>query len=580
MDFDDFDPKSTYIKFNRLIGSGEIGGKAKGLAFSYETVTNSVLAKNVELPDINYVVSTEVFEEYMEQNGIDDILLEGKNCPNADDDREKKAFAFYKKIMLAFHNGRDSESFIRSMKMMLENIGDVPLAVRSSSLLEDSRKLAFAGKYSTCFSANVGTMEERIQKLSKCIRRVWSSLYNPAASAYRLKHGFTDKDESMGVIIQPVIGKTHGRYYYPEIAGTVFSKVYRRPSTRIKKEDGVMRICFGMGTRSVDRLKARLFYLSHPALRPQGNLPSDVAQTSQVKFDFFDRIRGNFMTGNLKDHLPCILKEHKLASAFIEVYADNILTWAGSEKAKTGKPVFSFSSFPQRHPFFFSLVRELASFLEESADMPIDMEFAYDTSSKKLCILQLRPLASYEEMARITVPQTSHERIILKGSRMVSNGRLEHAKHIVYVDCRLYGKDSRYFEVAREIGRVNELLKGERYILVGPGRWGSTNPLLGVPVRYNEISNCGCMVEVGISDSNFVPELSYGTHFFLDLDVDGVLYLPVFDGDKTDIFNLDWFERTGYEKGLHPAVRVYKGDFSVFLDGEREIGEVHCNLDM
>ena len=573
MDFDDFDPKPIYAKYKRLIGKGEIGGKAKGLAFSYEVLVDSALSKNVELPDINYAISTEVFHDYIEDNGID-TLIRGDR-PNINSDQEDNMLAFYKKVMLAFHKGRDNENFIRSLEMILEDIGDVPIAVRSSSLLEDSRKLAFAGKYSTCFSANIGTREERVERLSKCIKRVWASLYNPAASAYRLKHGLTDEDESMGVLIQPVIGKSHGKYYYPEIAGTAFSKVYRRPSTRIKKEDGVMRICFGMGTRSVDRLKARLFYLSHPALRPQGNLPLDISQTSQVKFDFFDRTQGKFLSEDLKEHLPFILKEHKLASAFIEVYADNILTWAGSEKAKTGKPVFSFSSFPQRHPFFFNLVRGLSSFMEDAADMPIDMEFAYDTSSQKLCILQLRPLASYEEMARISIPEVPQEQIILKGNRMVSNGSLEHAKHIVYVNYDLYGKDSRYFEVARDIGRINEILKGERYILVGPGRWGSTNPLLGVPVKYNEISNCGCLVEVGISNSDFVPELSYGTHFFLDLDVDRILYLPVFDGEKTDIFNRDWFETTKYKKGLHPAVRVYEGDFSVFLDGEREIGEIH-----
>lgn len=572
MDFEGFDPKPVFKKHKRLIGDGAVGGKAKGLAFSYEVITGSSMEEHVELPDINYVLTTEIFQEYLEENNIDVVLKEAQEMNG--EDSEDAALDFFKKMTAAFHRGKNSESLDRSLEMILNNIYDVPLAIRSSSLLEDSKRLAFAGKYSTCFSVNVGTMEERVHRLSKCIKKVWASLYNPAARAYRLKHGFTDSDEAMGIVIQPVIGKAHGSYFYPEIGGTVFSKVYRRPSTRIRKEDGVMRLCFGMGTRSVDRLKARLFYLSHPALRPQGNLPLDISQTSQVKFDFFDRKQGKFMSGEIKDYLPYLLKEHKLASSFIEVYADNLLNWAGSEKAKTGRPIFSFSSFPQRHPFFFKLIRELAGFLEESMGMPVDFEFAYDTSTQELCILQLRPLAAYEEMAKVRVPDISSDRIILKGNKMVSNGILEHTTHLVYVDHTLYGKDSRYFEVAREIGRINERLKGSKYILVGPGRWGSTNPLLGVPIKYNEICNCGCLVEVGISESDFVPELSYGTHFFLDLDVDGILYLPVFDGADKDIFNQKWLENNPFKIGRHPAVRVYEGDFSVYLDGDKEIGEV------
>jgi len=114
-------------------------------------------------------------------------------------------------------------------------------------------------------------------------------------------------------------------------------------------------------------------------------------------------------------------------------------------------------------------------------------------------------------------------------------------------------------------------------VLVGPGRWGSANPDLGVPVEYNEICNCGCLVELGIVERHYTPELSYGTHFFLDLDVDGILYLPVFAGEPPDIFNREWFENTPYERGTEDVIRIYKGDFSVYLDGETEVGIVCLN---
>ncbi len=576
MIYSDFDPKPVFRDYRRLIGDGEVGGKARGLAFAFNTLKGTPLESCVEFPDVNFVLTTEGFDDFVSDNGIESLLTESLSGQE-ENTEDEFAQGLFEKIASAFRNGTIRPSLTADLENAMEAIGDFPLAIRSSSILEDSRKLSFAGKYSTRFSANRGPKEERTALLVNAIKEVWASLYNPAARAYRKKHGLTDSDESMAVVIQPVIGKAHNSMYYPEIAGTAFSKVYRRPSTRIRKEDGVMRFCFGLGTRTVDRLKANISYLSHPMLRPQGNLPADIAMTSQSEFDYIDRSSGRFMTGLLSEHLPFLLREHKLASAFIEIYAENLLYWAGSDQMRNGKPIFSFSNFPRRHPLFFSLVKELSAFLEERMGMPADMEFTYDTEREKLTLLQLRPLASYEEMARVSIPEVREKDIILKGNRMVSNGKLENVHHLVYVDPEVYGKDATFYEVAREIGRINHKLSGTNYILVGPGRWGSTNPKLGVPVRYNEICNCGCLVEVGILESDYTPELSYGTHFFLDLDVDGTLYLPVFDGMKGNVYNREWLASSFFEPKRHPAVRHYSGNFSVLLDGENEVGVVISN---
>jgi len=575
MDFETYDPKLLYRKRKHLIGEGEVGGKAKGLAFSYESVLGTELEKHVKFPEINFSLTTEIFNDFFKENRIDDIVE--KHNTSFKEQTEDSSYQFYEILRQSFMEGKVRDSFYRDIEAVIRTIGDCPMAVRSSSLLEDSKMLSFAGKYETCFSVDKGDIHTRTENLIKCIKNVWSSLYNPAARAYRAKHGYSDLDEAMGIVIEPMIGKNHGDLYYPEIAGICFSKVYRRPSTRIQKEAGVMRLCFGLGTRSVDRLKARLFYLSHPSLRPQGNLPSEISMSSQTIFDYIDQKEGEFRSGELRDFLPFILKEHRNASSFIEIFADNTLSWAGSNKAKNGKPVFSFSALAQKKPFFFNLVKELSSFLEDSVGNPVDIEFTYDTEDEELYLIQMRPLAGYEEMAKVDIPEVPREKIILKGNRMVSNGILKETSHIVYVDHDVYNSDPGYFEVAREIGRINERLAGTNYILVGPGRWGSTNPLLGVPVKYNEICNCGCLVEIGISQSDFVPELSYGTHFFLDLDVDGTLYLPVFEGEDNNILNRTWLENTPYEKSRHPAIRIYKGNFSVFLDGENEVGQIHIS---
>lgn len=574
MSYSDFDPKPVFRQYKRLIGDGEVGGKARGIAFAFSAIAGSPLEPSVLFPDINYVITTEGFDDFMEDNNIRTILAESAASSGDEASDEEGENGLYFRLANAFREGRLRPSMEADLHVILDAIGEFPLAIRSSSILEDSRRLSFAGKYGTRFSANAGSRSERAAALCMAIKEVWGSLFNPAAKAYRKKHGLTDFDESMAVVIEPVIGKYHGDMYYPEIGGAAFSKVYRRPSTRIRKEDGVMRFCFGLGTRTVDRLKANVTYLSHPMLRPQGNLPGDIALTSQTEFDYIDRRSGSFMTGLLEDHLPFILKEHPLASAFVEIYADNILYWAGSDQVKNGRPIFSFSSFPRRHPRFFSLVKDLSAYLEETMGMPADMEFTYDTQSGMLTLLQLRPLAAYEEMAHVSIPQVEPDRVVLKGNRMVSNGILENVHHIVYVDPDIYGKDDTFYEVAREIGRINSKLSGTSYILVGPGRWGSTNPKLGVPVRYNEICNCGCLIEVGILESDYTPELSYGTHFFLDLDADGTLYLPVFDGMKGNVFNRTWLSSASFERKRHPAVRHYTGNFSVYLDGEKEEGVV------
>ena len=571
MIYSDFDPKPVFRQYKRLIGDGDVGGKARGLAFAFNAVTGSSLENCVDFPDINFVLTTEAFCDFLSDNGIEALLKE-ETASEGDESDDEFSLGLFSLLSRAFQKGVIRPSLLADIERMITAIGDVPLAIRTSSILEDSRKLSFAGKYGTRFSGNIGSMEQREALFLSAVKEVWASLYNPAARAYRKKHGLTDTDESMAVVIQPVMGKERNFMYYPEIAGTAFSKVYRRPSTRIRKEDGVVRFCFGIGTRTVDRQKASVAYLSHPRLRPQGNLPAEIALTSQSEFDYIDRRTGTFMTAPLAFHLPFLLREHPLSGAFIEIYADNLLYWAGSDQVKGGRPIFSFSSFPQRHPRFFDLVRELCAFLEEKMGMPADIEFTYDTDRKKLTLLQLRPLASYEEMALVAIPDAGEKQVLLRGNRMVSNGRLENIHHLVYVDPDLYGKDQSYFEVAREIGRINHKLSGTNYILAGPGRWGSTNPKLGVPVRYNEICHCGCLVEIGILESDYTPELSYGTHFFLDLDVDGTLYLPVFDGMKGNILNRRWFESAPYEPKRHPAVRHYTGNFSIYLDGENEIG--------
>ena len=548
-----------------LIGEGSCGGKAKGLAYAAAAIAGSPLESEVMLPDLTVVLSTEVFEDYISQ----------RNLGNLYDEED------WERVKEIVESTPLTDAIQRELARTLERfeqLGAPPLAIRSSSLLEDSVSLAFAGKYHTFFSPNSpqsASREERLAELDRNVRRVFASLFNPSARAYREKHGKAHRDESIAVIVQSMSGRYHDRYFYPELAGTLFSRVFRRPNPRIRKEDGVMRLCFGLGTRSVDRCAARVFYLTNPSLRPEGNLPEQIATSSQENFDYIDRKHGACLTGSLAMFSRFLQKEHKNFSAYVQLYGDNFLYSTLADPEVPTRPIFSFPELHTREKDLFDLSRQLLRHLEDVSGIPVDVEFSSETKpEREFRLLQMRPLAAYEEMSRVELPQVTEERIVFQGDRMVSNGVLENVSHLVYVDPEIYKKEWDPAATARAVGEINKRLEGRKYILAGPGRWGSRNPSLGVPIIYAEICNCGCLVEISVPELHFSPELSFGTHFFLDMDSDGILYLPVFGRQSGNRYNLDWLERTPYTQGVHPSVRVYEGDFSVYLDGEVEEGMV------
>lgn len=556
-----YDPIPYYRNRGWLIGNGSVGGKGKGIAFAHETLSEGELGEEVGLPEFTYAISTDVFEEFDSIHGLDSLATSGISF----DDLQKRIL-----------NMDFPHSFRETMRELLEKI-EVPLAVRSSSLLEDDIELSFAGKYATCFMSNRGTMEQRVEKLSDSIRKVYASVYHPAAIEYRKKHGVPHGIEKMAVLIQPLQGRCRGDMFYPELAVTAFSCVFRRPSPRVEKNDGVMRLCFGMGTHTVERSFARTFYFTNPFLRPEGTNPEQVYLYSQKEFDYIDLESGEFKTADLINNLSRVVKHHKMASAFIEWYDDGMLYWLNSSRSnmRLPRPCFTFSDLPRRCKNLFTRMSRLLAFFEGAMGFPVDVEAIYESECDMLRVVQLRPLASFIEFGNVEIPDDiPQEKIVLKGNRMVTNHVLKGITKMVYVDPDIYVTSGDYPAVARAVGEQNEALEGERYILVGPGRWGSSNPSLGVPIDYSEISNCGCMVEVGIPKRGMIPELSYGTHFFLDLDVDDILYLPVIEGQQDNIFSREWFDKKPFKEGGHPAVRVYEGVFDVYLDGEKELGVI------
>lgn len=555
-----YDPSPYYRKRGWILGGGSVGGKGKGIAFAHESLLEDGLGGEIRLPEMTLAIGTDVFEEFEASN---DIFTSVKDI----------SFEELERRIL-------NSPLPPSISAELDRVLDIltgPLAVRSSSLLEDDIELSFAGKYATGFVANLGDRATRLAELETAVKLVFASTYNPAAREYQKKHGISLGVEKMAVLIQPLQGKRRGDLFYPEMAITAFSCVFRRPSPRIEKNDGVIRLCFGMGTHTVGRSFARTFYLTNPMLRPEGGNAEQIYLYAQKEFDYVDMKTGKFITSSLGAGLPQIEKYHRMAPAFVEWYDDGMLYWLRTDLSnlRAPMPCFTFTDLPRRCHGFFDRTKRMLSFFEGAMGFPVDVEAVYESEEDLLTLVQLRPLASYMEFGHVDIPDgIPEDRIVLKGNRMVTNHVLKGIRRMVYVDPDIYGESGDFAAVARAVGVVNREMEGERYLLVGPGRWGSTNPTLGVPVDYSEISNCGCMVEVGIPKRGMIPELSYGTHFFLDLDVDEVLYLPVMEGEHDNLFGRRWFEETPFETGGHPAVRIYRGNFDVYLDGEDEIGVV------
>ena len=548
-----------------IFGSGTIGGKGRSLLFALRKIRNSgdTQLSNTKIPESIYF-SIDIFHQFLESVPSVDLLI-SQNEPEV--------------LEAVFLETPLPGIVTEAVKKFLLEMHD-PVVIRSSSRLEDSEKHSFAGKYLTTFMSNDSpSIEERVKIVEREIRKIYSRIYFPQASSYRKKHGLGDDD--MGIIVMRMSGKWHDRYYYPTIAGVGYSQNFRRWNKRVKQKDGVLRIVFGLGTMSTKRGYARTVSLTNAYLRPEGSYPEKIAAHSQEKFHVIDRENPNELTTlDIKKEWPQLIQHHADFEAYAQVYSYDSEGGSLSSLMSTTKKIevgskvcLTFDNFPQKYPHFFERMKKTLPLLESSMGLPADIEFAYEPMEDSFCLIQSRPCWC-QTCAENETPDLTGKRIILKADRMVTPGVIKNIPFLVYVDHRIYYSNPDFFGVARGIGEINDKMNSQKYIFVSPGRVGSSNPELGVPVRYNELTNCVCIVELGIPRLGFMPELSYGTHFFSDLAVDEVLYMPVFDGESNNSIDEEWFSESKWDKGSHPAIRIYRGNFSAYLNGETNRGVI------
>jgi predicted nucleotidyltransferase len=434
--------------------------------------------------------------------------------------------------------------------MALDDFGEVPLIVRSSSLLEDRMGAAFSGKYKSLFLANRGSKKERLEALMNAIVEVYASIYGPDSIRYRAERGLLDFQEEMGIMIQQVAGTQIGPYFLPLYAGVAFSNNEFRWSPRIRREDGLIRLVMGLGTRAVDRLSDDFPFLIAPG---QPNLrvnmvPEEIKHYSPKRVDVINLETNAFETipisWLLKKYGMAIPYAYQLVSYYREGYIENLNAFQiDFEKEDL---VVNFEGLIESTPFV-KKIGHVLEVLQEKLGVPVDIEFASD--GKDFYLLQCRPQGSGDDVAPAPVPKDiSANKMIFSARRYVSNGLVQNISHVVYIDPEAYSQLRNLEElvdVGKAVGMLNTILPRRHFILIGPGRWGSRGDIkMGVQVTYADINNTAALIEIARKKSNYLPELSFGTHFFQDLVEANIRYLPLYPDDKDIIFNERFFTRS------------------------------------
>jgi hypothetical protein len=518
---------------------GKLGGKSAGLYMATKILReksreNELLA-DVKIPKTWYI-SSDVLYHFVHYNDLDEIVEQKYKELN-------QIRLEYPHIVQAFKSGHFPADIINGLSMALDDYGNHPIIVRSSSLLEDRIGAAFSGKYKSLFLANQGSKQQCLEALMDAIAEIYASVLSPDPIEYRAERGLIDFGEEMGILIQEVVGTRVGKYFLPSYAGVAFSKNEFRWSPRIKREDGLIRIVPGLGTRAVDRLGEDYPILIAPG---QPNMKvnisvDEIIRYSPKKIDVINIEDNRFETIDIDkfikeggydlpgiNQVVSICKEEHISKP-VGIHFD----------LESGEPVANFEGLIS-NTSFVKRMRAILNSLEEVLDNPVDIEFASD--GEDFYLLQCRPQSYSEQSQPAPIPRDIPEdKIVFSANRFVSNGRVPEISHIVLVDPGKYGKitdRSSLIAVGRAVGKLNKLLPKCQFILMGPGRWGCRDDITsGVNVTYSDINNTAVLIEIAIKKGKYVPELSFGTHFFQDLVEANIRYLPLYPDDEGIIFN-------------------------------------------
>ena len=500
---------------DRMIGNGAIGGKSVGMLVARAILRKDepLLAPRQEAHDSFYVGSL-VFHHFLVMNGLWWIRRW---------QREPSTFLTgleeARELMLGGHFPAD---IIDQFEAMLDYFGEWPFIVRSSSLLEDHYGNAFAGQYESVFCVNQGPRETRMAGLLDAVRRVYASTLSEKALRYRERRGLLDRDEHMALLIMRVSGTTRGRYFHPHAAGVGMSVNPYPWNPRIDVRAGVVRLVAGLGTRAVDRTDddyTRLVALNTPELRPENNFGA-IVKYAQRRMDALD-FEGNRVVSAPLDEIVGDGRDFPV-DLFI------------SRESHDAPATLTFDGLLERTALVADL-RLILGRLHRAYDYPVEIEFALNflpDGGYRFNLLQCRPMQvrGFEGGAPTAEPPADADRRIVSQGAVIGPGRVLPLSRVVYVTPGVYaglGLGQRY-EIARLIGKVNQASRDRNLLLLGPGRWGTSDAWLGIPVSFAEINRVSALSEIVAMRDDLIPDVSLGTHFINELVEMDMLYFALF----------------------------------------------------
>ena len=558
-----------YSQFS-MIGSGSIGGKARGLAF-LDRILASEFDQN-QFPKIaiaiprTVVIGTDMFDDFIKENDLLAFAVESHSDNH---------------IINRFINASLPAKMVGDLRDFIKNVR-VPLAVRSSSLLEDSLYLPFAGIYATKMLPNDQYGDDiRFLNLVNAIKFVYASTFFRQAKSYISSTPHRVEDEKMAVVIQPVVGTLYRDCFYPDFSGVARSYNYY-PVGQAKPEDGVANVALGLGKTVVDGGVSLRFTPAFAGILPQFPSIKDMFSFSQRDFYAISMKHAASVAFLEEDQY---LIKHGLERA----EKDGVLQYLASTYSRENDAVYDGISFSGPRIINFAhilkneifplakILQELLKLSSEAMDCPVEVEFAATLDATNVfpavfSILQVRPLVVHDELVKVELAETKKEFALCFSDQVLGNGISQEIRDIVFVKPAIFdaGKSP---EIAMEVDKLNATLRAENipYLLIGPGRWGSTDPWLGIPVKWSQISGVKVVVEVSLPNMNVDP--SQGSHFFQNMTSLRIGYFTIPLNSANGFIDWPWLEGqpTINETPFLKHIRLTQ-PLKVMIDGRKSQG--------
>ncbi len=560
------------------LGTGPLGGKGRGCAFINTLIYNinftDILPElNIRTPKTS-IIGTDEFDIFMERNALHEVISMDYT---------------YEEVRKMFYEGDLSFNLDKKLKLLLKNLNR-PLAIRSSSLLEDSTMQPFAGIFDTYLIPNNDpSFNVRYKQLCDSIKLVYASIFSPHSRSYFEAINFKLEEEKMGVVIQEVVGTVHGDYFYPHVSGTAQSHNYY-PVAHMEPEDGFALAALGLGHYVVNGEKAYRFSPAYPTL--EVNSPLSQFKDSQVNFFALDMLRSD--VDFVKEGSEANLKKLEISVAETDGVLKHLASVYDPENDRIdpglslpGPRILNFANILRFD--YVPLAKAVQLILDvgkEALGSPVEIEYALDldkaaNNKPSFHLLQIKPMIGTGVEHIFNFDKIKKESMLIHAEKSMGNGKIDDIKNIVFVKKEAFDK-LRTKEIAVEIEALNKKLGKKKlsFILIGPGRWGTRDPFIGIPVNWSQISNAKIIIETSMED--FPLDASLGSHFFHNVTSMNVGYFSIQHDSRTSFIDWEKMERQKVvEETEFLKLITFKKPLCVLMDGQKRVSAVlteSCNL--